>query len=233
MSDKICLITGVGPGTGASLTRRFAAEGYRVAMLARDAARLNALAAETPAARPYVCDVSDPEQIAATVAKVTADLGAPSVAIHNAVGGSFATILDVEPAELERNWRINVMGLFHLARAVLPAMAEAGSGALMVTGNTSALRGKPKFAGFAPTKAAQRILAESIARDFGPQGIHVAYFIIDAVINVPWARQMWAHEPEDFFIQPDDIAAEVFRVAHQPKSAWSFQVEMRPWHEAW
>lgn len=230
--NKVCLITGVGPGTGASLTRRFVDGGYKVAMLARDADRLRALESEVEGATAYACDVSDPGQVTEAVTRATAELGPLDVVVHNAVGGSFSSFVDLPAEELERNWRINVMGLFHLAKAVLPAMEERGRGALMVTGNTSALRGKPKFAGFAPTKAAQRILAQSLARDYGPKGIHVAYFIIDAVINVAWARQMFPN-PDDFFIQPDDIAGQVWNVAHQPRSAWSFDVELRPFGESW
>jgi len=102
-----------------------------------------------------------------------------------------------------------------------------------VTGNTSALRGKASFAGFAPTKAAQRVLAQSMARDLGPKGIHVAYFVIDAVIDVPWTRQMYSSKPDEFFIRPAAIADEVFHVAHQDRSAWAFDVELRPFGESW
>ena len=125
------------------------------------------------------------------------------------------------------------MALMHLARLTTPAMVEAGEGALIVTGNTSAQRGKALFAGFAPTKAAQRILSESLARDLGPKGVHVAYLIIDAVIDVPWARERFKDAKDDFFISPTSIAAEVFHLAHQPRDAWSFLAEVRPFHEPW
>ena len=125
------------------------------------------------------------------------------------------------------------MALLHLARFAAPRMVEAGGGALIVTGNTSALRGKPNFAGFAPTKAAQRILAESIARDLGPQGLHVAYLVIDAVIDVPWARARFKDAADDFFIKPAAIADEVWHIAHQDRSAWSFLAEIRPYREPW
>src|SRR6185369_13151785 len=105
------------------------------------------------------------------------------------------------------------------ARAVAPAMMESGSGAIVVTGNTSAMRGKPTFAGFAPTKAAQRILAQSMARTLGPKGVHVAYVIIDAVIDVPWTRNMFAAKGDEFFAQPKAIAESVWQVAHQDRSA--------------
>jgi len=233
MPDKVALITGVGPGTGAALARRFAEGGYRVAMLARDAARLAALAAEVPQSSAYPCDVTDPGALSATLDRVEADVGAPDVVIHNAVGGAFGNFMDIDPAVLERNFQVNVMALLQLARRLTPAMVERGEGALIATGNTSALRGKANFAGFAPTKAAQRILAESMARELGPKGVHVGYVIIDAVINLPWTRKRWPSQPDEFFIQPADIAAEVWRLAHQPRSAWSFNVEIRPFSETW
>jgi len=233
MAEPVCIVSGVGPGTGAALARRFAAGGYRVAMLARTAERLTALAREIPRAAGFVCDVSDETAVNSVVAAVTQRCGAPSVLIHNAVGGAFGTFLDIDPADLERNFRVNTMGLLYLARAVAPAMIAAGHGTIMATGNTSALRGKPLFAGFAPTKAAQRILAQSMARTLGPQGVHVAYVVIDAVIDVPWTRARFSDKADDFFIKPAAIADTIWQVAHQDRSAWSFDVELRPFGENW
>jgi NADP-dependent 3-hydroxy acid dehydrogenase YdfG len=125
------------------------------------------------------------------------------------------------------------MALLYLARRLAPAMIAAGSGAIIVTGNTSAHRGRPNFAGFAPTKAAQRILAEAIAREIGPKGVHVAYVTIDAVIDLAWTRERWPDAPDDFFIKPAAIAEEVWHVAHQDRCAWSFNVELRPFRETW
>ena len=229
----LAIVTGVGPGTGASLARKFAAGGYRVAMLARDAARLDALADELKDAVAVAVDVSDAKALLAALDDLVARFGTPKVVVHNAVGGAFGNFLDIDPSVLEQNFATNVVALHHLARAVVPKMIEAGGGSLIVTGNTSALRGKAHFAGFAPTKAAQRILAEAIAREVGPKGVHVAYLVIDAVIDVPWTRERWKNAPDDFFIAPDDIAAEVFHLAHQPKSAWSFLSEVRPFRETW
>ena len=233
MTQPICVVTGVGPGTGTALARRFANGGYQVAMLARNAQRLGELSQALPGSRPYPCDVSDPSQVEATVDAIERDLGAPSVLIHNAVGGAFGSFLDIDPQVLNRNFQVNTMGLLYLARRLAPAMIKAGKGAIMVTGNTSALRGRAGFAGFAPTKAAQRILAEAIARDLGPKGIHVAYLVIDAVIDVPWTRERFKDKPNDFFIQPAAIAEEIWHVAHQDRCAWSFNVELRPYGETW
>ncbi|MGY0652498.1 SDR family NAD(P)-dependent oxidoreductase [Luteimonas sp. A537] len=228
-TKPLALVTGVGPGTGAALVRRFAEGGYRVAMLARDADRLAALEREIPDTIAVPCDVTDVAALEHAIARV----GMPKVLVHNAVGGAFGTFMEIEAETLQKNFDINTMALFNLARLTAPAMVAAGEGALIVTGNTSAQRGKAGFAGFAPTKAAQRILAESLARDLGPKGVHVAYLIIDAVIDVPWQRERLPEAADDFFISPASIAGEVFHLAHQPRDAWSFLAEVRPFHEPW
>ena len=229
----VAIVSGVGPGTGAAITRRFTRGGYRVAMLARSRERLESLERAIPGALAVPCDVADEAQVEAAVATVRARLGDPRVLVHNAVGGWFGSFLDVDPKVLNQNFQVNTMGLLHLARRVAPAMIEAGAGAIVVTGNTSAIRGKASFAAFAPSKAAQRILAESMARFLGPKGVHVAYVVIDAVIDVEWTRRLQSDKPDDFFCKPDDIAEEIWHVVHQQPSAWSFNVEVRPFGESW
>jgi NAD(P)-dependent dehydrogenase (short-subunit alcohol dehydrogenase family) len=231
--QPLAIITGVGPGTGAALARRFSAGGYRVAMLARNAERLAELERALPDSVAVACDVADPMALAGALGDLVGRFGAPKVVVHNAVGGAFGGFLEIEPEVLERNFQVNMMALLHLARRLAPGMVEAGGGALVVTGNTSSLRGKAKFAGFAPTKAAQRILAESIAREMGPKGLHVAYVMIDAVIDVPWTRERFKEATDDFFIKPEAIADEAWHIAHQDRSAWSFLVELRPFAENW
>lgn len=233
MAGPVCVITGVGPGTGTALARRFARGGYRVAMLARNAERLGGLERELPDTKAYLCDVSDATQVDATLDKIERDLGAPTALIHNAVGGAFGSFLEIDPAVLNRNFQVNTMGLLYLARRLAPAMVKAGHGSIIVTGNTSALRGKPSFAGFAPTKAAQRILTEAMARELGPKGVHVSYIIIDAVIDVPWTRERFKDKPDNFFIKPVAIAEEAWHLTQQDRSAWSFYVELRPYGESW
>ncbi len=233
MSNPVCLVTGVGPGTGAAMARRFAAGGYQVAMLARDEDRLAQLSDELPNGHAYTCEVSNADAVKDTVAKVTSDLGAPDVVIHNAVRGTRGTVLEISPRDLQRNFEVNVLGLLYLTQAMAPAMVDKGKGAILVTGNTAARRGKDFFAAFAPTKAAQRILCESMARDLGPKGIHVAFIMIDAVIDVPWTREAFAGQPDDFYIKPSAIADEAWHLAHQDKSSWAFEVEIRPFGETW
>ena len=229
----VALVTGVGPGTGAAIARRFSRGGYAVAMLARNRQRLDDLAREIPNARAYPCDVTDEAALDATLAAVRAELGAPKVLIHNAVGGAFGNFMEIEPEVLNRNFQVNTMALLYLARRLAPAMVAAREGAIIASGNTSAMRGRSAFAGFAPTKAAQRILAESIARELGPKGVHVAYVLIDAVIDLEWTRKRFADKPDEFFITPAAIADEIWHVAHQDRSAWSFNVEVRPFAEMW
>jgi NAD(P)-dependent dehydrogenase (short-subunit alcohol dehydrogenase family) len=227
------MVTGVGPGTGAAIARRFSIGGYKVAMLARTSERLEALARDLANAKGYPCDVTDEAQLDAAIDAIRRELGVPQVVIHNAVGGAFGNFMEIDPQVLNRNFQVNTMALLYLARRLAPAMVAAGEGAIVASGNTSALRGKPGFAGFAPTKAAQRILAESIARDLGPKGVHVAYVLIDAVIDLEWTRKRWPDARDDFFIKPAAIAEEIWHVVHQDRSAWSFNVEVRPFREPW
>lgn len=233
--DPVCVITGAGEGTGAAMARRFAAGGYRVALLARTPDRLKRLEGEISGSKGYACDVGDLDQLKAILAQVKADLGAPRVAIHNAVmGRPFKPVLEADPVVFEKMFRVNTTALMALAQAVAPDMIAGGGGAIIATGNTAAWRGRPNFAMFAPTKAAQRILAEAMARDLGPKGVHVAYVTIDAAIDTPNTRpHLHPDKPDDFFCKPSDIADVVYHVAHQARSAWSFNVEVRPFGEAW
>ncbi len=233
MSQKVCLVTGVGPGTGAALVKEFVRGGYRVAMLARTEERLRNLANEIDSATPFVCDVSDGKSLAEVYVRIRQELGSPQVVVHNAVGAERGTYMDIDPVRFVKNFEVNTVALLQLARLATPDMIESGSGAIICTGNTSAYRGRANFAGFAPTKAAQRMLLESIAREAGPKGIHAAYVAIDAVIDLEWTRKVFPDKEDDFFCKPQDIAAECYRIAHQPKSAWSAESVIRPFGETW
>lgn len=243
MSEKICFVTGVGEATGASIVDRFARGGYQVVMVARNAERLARLENDIPGARAFPCDIGDVDALVSCIASVRTNVGDPQVVIHNAVSATFDRFLDGDPGDFERNFRVNTTALLHLARGFAPAMIEASRGAIVVTGNTAAIRGVPTYALFAPTKAAQRILAQSLARDLGPQGVHVAYVLVDAAINAPWLGdnrpswlvppEHWAEKPDEYFANPTAIADEIFHVAHQDRSTWSFDVELRPFGERW
>ena len=217
MSKKVALVTGVGPGTGSSIARRFSDGGYKVAMIARDKERLKSLEDELEDSKGYSCELRNQEYLNSTVDNIIKDFGYPDVFIHNAVRGTRGNFLEFTSEELQSNFDINVLALHRIAQKVAPEMIKKNKGAIIVTGNTSAHRGKANFGGTASTKAAQKILTESFARYLNPKGIHVAYITIDAAIDLEWTRKAWPDKPDDFFIQPDDIASEVWHISHQSK----------------
>ena len=233
MSKKVALVTGVGPGTGSSIARRFSDGGYKVAMIARDKERLKSLEDELEDSKGYSCELRNQEYLNSTIDNIIKDFGYPDVYIHNAVRGTRGNFLEFTSEELQSNFDINVLALHRIAQKVAPEMIKKNKGAIIVTGNTSAHRGKANFGGTASTKAAQKILTESFARFLNPKGIHVAYITIDAAIDLEWTRKAWPDKPDDFFIQPDDIASEVWHIAHQSKSAWTFDHWLRPFGENW
>ena len=228
-----CLVVGVGAGTGLACVRRFAAEGYKVSMIARHEGRLDTWANEITYTTPYAADITDIESFRSTLAQIYSDQGVPKVIVYNASLATFAHYSELDPKDFERNFRANTTGLLMTAQAFGPSMVEAGGGAIVITGNTGARRGTARFVGFAPTKASQRILGESLARELGPQGVHVAYVIIDAMIDMPMVRKRMPDKPAKFFAQPDEIAGEVYHIAHQPRSTWSYLHEIRPFEEPW
>jgi len=202
-------------------------------MIARSPERLAGFAAEIEHSVPYPVDIADLEAFRETLGRLAMEHGDPKVVVYNATLATFAPMREVDTAKFERNFRVNATGLLVAAQELTPAMAAAGEGAVVVTGNTASLRGKPRFVGWAATKAAQRILAECLARELGPDGVHVAYVVVDAAIDMPFARRVFGERPDDFFAKPAELAEEVFHVAHQPRSARSFLVELRPFGENW
>ncbi len=233
MTAPVALVAGVGRGTGGAVARRFATAGYRVALLARSEGRLKEFEGKLDGSLAIPCDVSNETAVNEAAATCMSEIGVPDVVVHNTPRGVFGTFQEIDPKDMEEAFRVNTMSLLYLARAVAPDMVNRGSGAIIVTGNTSAFRGKPAFSGFAPTKAAQRILAESLARDLGPKGIHVAYVMIDAVIDLRWTRRNRPHLKDEDFAKPDDLAESIFQVSQQPRSAWTFNMDLRPFKETW
>lgn len=231
-TSDVCVVVGVGPGNGSSFCRKFADEGYQVAGLARSDESLELLE-EIDGATPYRQDVTEPEEVAETYDAIREDLGEPDVVLYNAGTGAFGTFDDVEADDLRRDWEVNTLGLFHTAEQVLPQMRERGSGVLGITGATASTRGVPFTTAFAQSKGAQHHLAESFAREFGPEGVHVFYAIVDGVIDLPRTRDQMPDKEDDFFLDPDDIARAFYDVAHQPNSAWTFEFDLRPYCEDW
>jgi NAD(P)-dependent dehydrogenase (short-subunit alcohol dehydrogenase family) len=235
MSNKVCVVTGVGEGNGRSIAGRFAREGYRVAMLARTREALDRFEAEIEGTKGYVCDVTDVAAMSSTVAAVRAELGPVDVFVHNAGSGMFADFLGTTPEQMEAAWRTNTLGLFVIGQAATEDMLTRGGGSIIVIGATAALRGGAKFTPFASAKAAQRSLAQSMARSLGPKGIHVSYVVIDGAIDIPRIRAMdWARDwPDDAFLKPDEIADAVWYLSEQPRSTWTFELDLRPYRESW
>ncbi len=234
MNSPVTAIIGVGPGNGAAFARRFAKQGHRVALLSRNRAYLDGLASDLgEAAHVFITDAGQPDQVAASLARVEEKLGPVANLLYNAGSGMFGSIDDVTAADLETAWRINALGLYAAARAVLPGMRARKSGSIVVTGATASLRGGANFAAFAQAKAAQRSLAQSLARKVGPEGIHVALVIVDGVIDLERTRAMLPDRADEGFLKPDHIADAVWYLTRQPASAWTFELDLRPSVEKW
>jgi NAD(P)-dependent dehydrogenase (short-subunit alcohol dehydrogenase family) len=233
MTKPVCVVLGIGPGNGAAFARRFAKEGYAVAMLSRSTELSAKLAKELPDAKAYACDAGDAASIEKSFAQVRKDLGAVDVLVYNAGSGVWGTIEEVTAEGFETSWRVNTFGAFLAAKQVIPAMKKKGAGNIIFIGATASRRGNIRTAAFAPAKAAQRSLAEAMAKHLWPQGIHVSVIIVDGVIDLPRTRERLPDKPDSFFLNPADIAGTVYGVTQQPRSAWSFEVESRPFAEVW
>ena len=235
-SRPVCVVAGAGPGNGMAFARRFQAGGYQVVLLARDGERLqNLLAQETPAAHLAArsCDLTDGTAIAATFADIANVFGPVNTLIYNA-GNGFPDTLDAFDADrFEQAWRLNQRGLLQCVQQVVPAMREQGAGNILISGATASWRGSPRFLSFAAAKAGQRSVAQSLAKQLMPEGIHVAYLIIDGVIETPVTRQFLPGQPADFFLQADGIAGTAFHLTQQPRNAWTFELDLRPFGEKW
>ena len=208
--SKVCVVAGVGPGNGASCCRRFAAEGYSIVMLARNADYLASLSAQLPGSLPIACDVRDPEAIETAFDRIRGEAGEVDVLIYNAGSGEWNS---VEETTIE-------------------GMARA-SGSIVVIGATASLRGGANSTAFASAKSAQRSLAQSMARRLGPTGIHVSYVIIDGIIDLERTRAARPDIPDEYYLQPDDIAQSVYDLTCQHRSAWTFELDLRPFGEKW
>ena len=231
--SKLCVITGVGAGNGASFSRRFTREGYQVVMLARNLAYLETLAKEIPGSVAMECDVRDPDAIQDVFARIHEEIGTVDTLIYNAGAGEWASIMDTSLEGMQSSWATNTLGLVACAQQVIPSMTENGEGNIMVIGATASLRGGAQSTAFASAKAAQRSVAQSMARDLGPKGIHVGYLIIDGIIDIERTRERFPDRADDFFMQPDAIADSVYALTQQDRSAWAFEIDLRPYGEKW
>ena len=228
-----CVIVGVGPGNGAAFAHQFSANGYQVALLARSLEFTIALTKEIKDAKAYVCDVANAASVAQTFVAIRAEMGDVDTLIFNPGAGVWKSVEEITAEEFEQSWRVNALGALLVSQQVIPAMKTNKRGNIIFIGATASRRGGAKTAAFAPAKAAQRSLAESMARHLGASGIHVATVIVDAVVDTAATRKMMPNKVDDFFLRPEDLAEVVFNLAQQKPSAWSSEIEVRPFAEVW
>jgi len=229
MSKPVCAIIGIGPKNGAAFAHRFDDAGYRIALLSRSTDFSTQLAGKLDDARAYVCDASDSASVDSAFAQIQAQLGDVDVLIYNAGSGSWQSVEEISAEAFEQSWRVNALGALVASQRVIPVMKKKGSGNIIIVGATASLRGRPKTTGFAAAKAAQRSLAQSMAKHLGPLGIHVSLLIIDGSIASAGSAEADRGEQLD----PRDIAALAHYLTTQPRSAWSFEVDARPSGESW
>ena len=231
--NRVCVVAGVGPGNGAAFARRFGSEGYSVALLARSTTFSVKVASTLPEARVYECDVTDATAVSRTFDAIRRELGEVEVLVYNAGSGVWGSVEEATAADFEASWRINALGGFLAAKQVIPAMKRTGRGNIVFVGATASRKAGPRSAAFSSAKGAQRSLAESMARALWPAGIHVSLIVVDGVVDLPRTRERMPDKPDSFFIKPDDVAEIGFRLTQQRPSAWSFEVEARPYGESW
>jgi NAD(P)-dependent dehydrogenase (short-subunit alcohol dehydrogenase family) len=230
MAKEVALVVGVGPGLGAALARRFAQGGLAVAMAARNPDKLDALAREV-GGRAYACDAADAASVDRLFEQVERDRGAPTVAIYNAGAYAPGAVVDIQAAEFERCWRILCLGGFLLAQRAARSMAAAGRGTILFTGATASLRGGANFANLAVGKFGLRAVVQSMARELGPKGIHVAHVVIDGQIRSERYAHLEKERPPDGLLDPAAIAESYWHLHQQPRSAWTLELDLRPWVE--
>ncbi len=234
MSDRqVAVVVGVGPGLGFALVRRLAKAGMAVAMAARSSEHLERMLEQEPieGAGAYACDTTDQAAVQQLFAKVEKDLGEPELVVYNAGAFQPGGILEIAPADFERCWRVGCYGGFLVGQAAAKAMVERGSGTILFTGATAALRGSARFANLAVPKFGLRALAQSMARELGPRGIHVGHVVIDGQILSERYRHLEAERGPDALLKPDAIAEMYYQLHRQPRSAWTLELDLRPWSE--
>lgn len=222
------LIVGAGSGLSASLARLFTKEGMSVALAARRVEKLSELCHEIGAAS-FACDASNPEQVEQLFVNTERQLGNPTVVVYNPSFRVSGPLIDIDPADVVKSLNITAYGGFLVAQAAAKRMLKQGGGAIFFTGASAGVKGYPRSAPFAMGKFALRGLAQSIARELAPQNIHVAHFVIDGAIRSQ-ERQEPANNP-DSMLDPDAIAQTYLHILHQPRSAWTWEIELRPWVE--
>jgi len=234
MGEPVCAIVGVGPGLGLALARRFA-ERYALALIARNQQFLASVATQVAGAGRRAiaveADLTDAGQIERAFSRIRAELGAPEVTIYNAAARSFGRLMETKPSTFETTWRVTAFGAFLCSQQVVPDMTKAGRGSILVTGATAGIKPFATSAAFGPAKFAMRGLAQVMARDLGPAGIHVAYINIDGPIDNPRTRERVPQANDEDLLKPAAIADVYWHLAHQERSAWTQELDVRPYRE--
>jgi NAD(P)-dependent dehydrogenase (short-subunit alcohol dehydrogenase family) len=228
MANDIALIVGAGRGLSASLARACAERGMRVAVAARNTEKLATLVAET-GAKPYACDASQPPAVQALFRALDAELGTPALVVYNASARARGPFVELDPASVAKALEVSAYGGFLVAQEAAKRMLPLGRGTILFTGASASVKGYAQSAPFAMGKFALRGLAQSMARELAPKGIHVAHFVIDGGIRQPGEAR--AERGPDGFLDPDAIAQTYLQIHDQPRSAWTWEVELRPWTE--
>ncbi len=228
MASDIALIVGAGKGLSASLARACAKRGMTVALAARNTEKLAALAAET-GAKAYACDAAQPPAVQALFRAIESDLGVPTLVVYNASARVRGPFVEIDPAGVANALEVSAFGGFLVAQEAAKRMLVRGRGSIQFTGASASVKGYPQSASFAMGKFALRGLAQSMARELAPRGVHVAHFVIDGGIRQPGDAR--ADRGADGFLDPDAIAQTYLFVHDQPRSAWTWEVELRPWTE--
>jgi NAD(P)-dependent dehydrogenase (short-subunit alcohol dehydrogenase family) len=230
---RTAMVVGVGPGLGWALVRRCAAAGMSVAMAARGKDKLERLLAEEPleVARAYACDATDKGEVLHLFEQVDRELGAPDLVVFNAGAFEAGSILEIDPVDFERCWRVGCLAGLLVGQAAARRMVQHGHGSILFTGATASLRGSASFANLAVPKFGLRALAQSMARELGPKGIHIAHVIIDGQIASERYQHLLSQRGPDSLLQPDAIAEMYIQLHLQPRSAWTFELDLRPWVE--
>jgi NAD(P)-dependent dehydrogenase (short-subunit alcohol dehydrogenase family) len=233
MHEPVVIIAGVGPGLGAALVRKLVNEGCQVGMFARSPRFISKLAAELgPQSLAVPTDISDAKQVANGFRRVREKLGPVEILIAHASGSLGGHLEKTSPEEFERSWRTAVLGAFLCAREAIADMLKARAGAIIFTGATSSVRGRGGAVAFSSAKFAVRGLAQSLAVELWPKGIHVAHVIIDGVIETPKARRSYKPSAKEPFLQPEAIADAYWDLIEQDRSAWTLEIDLRPHKEA-
>ena len=230
--DKIAVIVGVGRGLGSALSRKFAREGFTVFLVSRTHEILQEIKAiiETEGGRAVAlpCDVKDPKQAEISFKRITENYGNIDVLVYNAGDFQIQSVIDIEPENFKSSWETNCFGAFLCAKQAIPSMLKQNRGTIIFTGATASTRGSAGFASLAVGKFGLRALAQSLARELGPEGIHVAHVIIDGQIANSENKKNHARRGPDSFLSPEAISEQYWQIHIQDNTSWTLELDLRP-----